>query len=579
MNFVNENHDDSSNSHCENKCLNESKTDFHCFEGQKLSKLPNDMGDIENMTKLILKDNLFSDLPSEICFFQSLKVLNVAKNKLKLLPEELGNLINLEALDVSENQLEKLPNSLSMASKLQILDASKNSITEIPQEYKHLKKLNRVNLSHNKLTEVPYALTFGSHCISGLDLSYNSIKDFTNEPKCASSLKELKINNNHIKDLPVWIRSLHSIEELHIGNNPFTISCRQSLDSMFSVTSVNVKIFGVTSCGLIHLPFCLKNMPNILSINAGNDDKYSDNFHNMCNTIWDVGPLLDLGYLRELRLANVSLPLLPEGIWKSLKCLEVLDLRGNNLTWLPEGLSCLVNLIYCTLSCNRLALLPADIGDVNSLKELDLAGNQLSDLPESISKLENLAYLDLYDNELCEFPLALCKLSCLKYLDLEMNNFIADEFQEKIPSDIAMNYATMKDKLRSSQSKQNRIDGTKKPPSSISEEDFFPQKSRSPSPQRFECPELHDSSYNGSVEDEEDWEKSDGSDNCQALRNGRNLWHWARDNGRWEPPVSGDVFCPADIHPDTLSKPTKKKETVVNDGQFEDADLDVRVVS
>ena len=102
--------------------------------------------------------------------------------------------------------------------------------------------------------------------------------------------------------------------------------------------------------------------------------------------------------------------------------LTSLDLRGNNLSELPESVAKLTNLTSLDLELNKLSELPESVGKLTNLTSLDLSRNNLSELPESVAKLTKLTSLDLELNKLSELPESVAKLTNLTSLDLSSNN-------------------------------------------------------------------------------------------------------------------------------------------------------------
>ena len=68
---------------------------------------------------------------------------------------------------------------------------------------------------------------------------------------------------------------------------------------------------------------------------------------------------------------------------------------------------------------------------ISNLKSLDLRGNQLTTLPESIGNLKNLKSLDLRGNQLTTLPQSIGNLTNLEKLYL-FNNPISDEEKVRI---------------------------------------------------------------------------------------------------------------------------------------------------
>ena len=111
--------------------------------------------------------------------------------------------------------------------------------------------------------------------------------------------------------------------------------------------------------------------------------------------------------LEVLMLRGNQLTNLPEGIFDNLTDLEDLDLAYNSLNSLPTDLfSRLRNVEYLNLSNNDLNDLPEGIFDnLTNLEALDVGGNQLTELPEGIfDNFTNLEALYIGGNQLTELP-------------------------------------------------------------------------------------------------------------------------------------------------------------------------------
>lgn len=103
---------------------------------------------------------------------------------------------------------------------------------------------------------------------------------------------------------------------------------------------------------------------------------------------------------------------------------ESLNLKGNHLTLLPDGIkNCAQSLKSLVLSDNELISLN-NIEYLTNLTHLYLRNNLISEVPETISKLENLIFLDISDNEyLNSLPKSLLKLTNLKTLSAQACTF------------------------------------------------------------------------------------------------------------------------------------------------------------
>lgn len=124
--------------------------------------------------------------------------------------------------------------------------------------------------------------------------------------------------------------------------------------------------------------------------------------------------------LRILGLNNNQLRELPVELG-TLEHLEVLSLTGNALTSLPVEIGGLVSLEQLNLKSNKLSALPVTLGKLVALEVLVLEDNVLTALPEGVGRLDHLSILDLGHNQLRELPSWMGDLSSLYFLDLSHN--------------------------------------------------------------------------------------------------------------------------------------------------------------
>ncbi len=122
----------------------------------------------------------------------------------------------------------------------------------------------------------------------------------------------------------------------------------------------------------------------------------------------------------SLDLRGIQITKLPEEI-SELKSLLLLDLSDNQLTQFPDEIAKLKNLRYLYIRNNKLNQLPEEIGELCGLWELLLDKNQLTHLPNEIVKLKNLQYLHLNHNQLTHLPNEIAELKNLYELNLSNN--------------------------------------------------------------------------------------------------------------------------------------------------------------
>ncbi|CAM9840942.1 unnamed protein product [Discosporangium mesarthrocarpum] len=125
---------------------------------------------------------------------------------------------------------------------------------------------------------------------------------------------------------------------------------------------------------------------------------------------WDIPPSISkLGRaLREVNLSGNHLTQVPEGVlglrgaWGA--GLRELNLGKNAITVVPPEIGLLTGLVSLNLMGNRLTSLPEEVGQLSSLERLGLKDNALEQLPSSLGKLTSLVELYLTGNKLESLP-------------------------------------------------------------------------------------------------------------------------------------------------------------------------------
>uniref|UniRef100_A0A336MUI3 CSON005004 protein n=1 Tax=Culicoides sonorensis TaxID=179676 RepID=A0A336MUI3_CULSO len=138
--------------------------------------------------------------------------------------------------------------------------------------------------------------------------------------------------------------------------------------------------------------------------------------HNVIRNIPDsVGKLHSLQYL-DIR--NNQLQSLPKEI--CFLPLKVFLVSNNRLNSLPEEIGRLETLTELDAAYNQIGILPVRMGDLKNLRSLNLRSNQLVYLPRDLSALR-LTNLDISSNRINTLPVELRQMVSLVYLDVSNN--------------------------------------------------------------------------------------------------------------------------------------------------------------
>ena len=100
---------------------------------QKIAQLPDNMGQLSELTTLYLEKHDLLDLPESFTLLSSLVNLYISNNWLISLPEAFGNLTSLSILDLGYNQLESIPESIGGLGNLEYLFLFNNQLTSLPE--------------------------------------------------------------------------------------------------------------------------------------------------------------------------------------------------------------------------------------------------------------------------------------------------------------------------------------------------------------------------------------------------------------------------------------------------------------
>lgn len=124
--------------------------------------------------------------------------------------------------------------------------------------------------------------------------------------------------------------------------------------------------------------------------------------------------LATLTHLESIQIMGFSrLKAIPDS-WQNLTKLRILDLRGNNIQYLPV----LTSVKQLFLDNNDWADWNDSLAQFTQLRDLRLNHNRLSKIPDFLQNFGVLERLELEDNRIGEVPNWLRKLPKLRYLEV-----------------------------------------------------------------------------------------------------------------------------------------------------------------
>ncbi len=131
------------------------QTDKLDLSNHGITELPEEIGQLKNLSQLYLSGNYLRELPKSLFQLRNLAMLYLNANHLAQVPEEIGQLKKLAILDLSQNQMSQLPRAIVQLKTLTILYLNNNCLSKLPTEMIHLKRLKVLDVDDNPLTFPP----------------------------------------------------------------------------------------------------------------------------------------------------------------------------------------------------------------------------------------------------------------------------------------------------------------------------------------------------------------------------------------------------------------------------------------
>lgn len=191
----------------------------------------------KNIIKLDCSGNRLTRIPENIGILENLKVLNCGSNYLSNFPTCIGDLKNLTELYIYNCNMDWIDEGVfSELTKLEIFDCSENELKWLPSSFYCLTNLKELNFSCNYIEFLHDTLADLVN-LEVLDCSYNLLLDLDDSIGNLINLKELNCSCNHLDKLPNSFINLTSLRKLNckdrrIEINPEILSFINSIEEV-----------------------------------------------------------------------------------------------------------------------------------------------------------------------------------------------------------------------------------------------------------------------------------------------------------------------------------------------------------
>ena len=302
--------------------------------------------------------------------------------------------------------------------------------------------LSDLELEDNSNTDITLNPTFASATTTYTAQVVNSVDEITITPSVNDSNASYEIQNNAGTPLTDADSAAGFQVDLSVGANiiKVEVTAEDTSTDTYTVTVTRAAATGI--CGrtaqVRDAIIDAVSGSNCADVTAADlESFYQLYLDGQSITALRAGDFDGMTTLTLLDLGGNTLSTLPNGIFADLILLEELSLGANNLTSLPTGVfNGLTALTTLDLASNNLSALDADVFDeLTALETLDLNLNELTTLPTGVfNNLTALTTLDMNDNDLSTLSADVFeKLTALTVLDLagnELSTLSVDLFDD-----------------------------------------------------------------------------------------------------------------------------------------------------
>ncbi len=426
----------------------------------RLNVLPEEVGRLDALTSLTIKNNELTKLPKSIIQLTHLEELIIESNNITELPEDLGNLVKLKTFYAYRNQLTELPASITTIDSLEVLWLHHNNIQTLPENIGDLIMLEVLWLHHNMLTHIPESIGELENMRS-LKLDYNQLgtlpSSICNLAAEASGVLEIDFsisNNLTCPEYPACVDLVIGYQDCDNCSSGYLIGDGSAGELGESSECLHIDDWNF----LMEIINSNPVYSGLLPINIVHHShwKPSNSFNRLIELRLEHDKLTsilpesigNLDSLKILRLTNNEMTgSIPESIGdlsalEEIKinvnyfgCFQIDELTGECKEYcseenecsskLPESLTQLSRLEKFNVKDNYFTKLPDDLGNLTLLKEISVRNNLLEgELPFTFTQLPNLSWIDVANNKMSgTIPDDICNLTDLFKTFFTVNKF------------------------------------------------------------------------------------------------------------------------------------------------------------
>ncbi|KAH9289822.1 hypothetical protein KI387_033939 [Taxus chinensis] len=362
-----------------------------------LKKLPESIGLLKHLVKIVMRGSFLKTLPDELCQLKFLNHLDLrACLNLESLPNRFGDLTNLRHLDLGYcYSIKVLPDSFSQLIQVQYLCLYNcESLTVSEDIFRNIRTLEYFEMGSARVERLPASITSQS-LLRNLRVCCPSLQVLPTDIGELHNLRALKVESKALTSFPSSLENLSSLKSLTLNN------CRKFNlvpESIARLTKLECLSLYETDVRL--LPQGLTCLLNLVELSV------------MYSPLGDVmlsGPTYALFALKSItfiRTKTVNLSISKE-VCPNLETLEIQDCEN-----LVEVKALPITLVNLDLhGCQRLKKI-SGLSNVKKLRYINVSGCL------ELQEIEDMSLLNSLERLIADGCCMLTKMEGLQHLPL-----------------------------------------------------------------------------------------------------------------------------------------------------------------